>query len=130
MEGATGLATENGLELLLAALKEAFKETESSEMAENFENFFFRTRRESGEDMISYQQKFMAAYRKKYSVRFGRASLAIAKRLRKLPPKLLGPNGERFLTTSLQRTALIYASILIMGPGACVDPELFDGGAS
>ena len=64
LEGASGLATENGLELLLAALKEAFKETESSEMAENFENFFFRTRRESGEDMISYQQKFMAAYRK------------------------------------------------------------------
>ena len=66
----------------------------------------------------------------KNAARFERVSAEIAKRLRKLPPHLLGKNGERFLETSLKTTALIYAWIQIMRGGTRTDPEHYDGGAS
>ena len=41
-----------------------FKETDTTELTDALEEYFFRTKRDPNEDMISYISKFMTSYRK------------------------------------------------------------------
>ncbi len=58
------LAADGGFDVLMGALREAFARTDESQRADALEEYFFRTKRRVGQDMISYIADVRAAYRK------------------------------------------------------------------